>query len=105
MLLSKTVKLKWGHGTPRKYYENLGYEYTKPGDEFEVQVRDLPFQSSALVSLRCDECGKEYQRRYYNCSSSGVNRCADCNRAFYRDYKPKYLKRNYQQNQRYMHEV
>ena len=40
MLLSKTIKIKWNSRT-RKYYELKGYPYTKMGDEFEVDIKDL----------------------------------------------------------------
>lgn len=39
-LISKTVKAKW-NATIKKYYEALGYIYTKMGDEFEVDIKDL----------------------------------------------------------------
>lgn len=37
MLLSKTTIVKWNNKN-RKYYESLGYIFTKNGDEFEVDV-------------------------------------------------------------------
>lgn len=50
MLLSKVVKLKWNVKN-RNHYEDAGYIFTKYGDEFEVDVRDLTLSSKALVFL------------------------------------------------------
>lgn len=59
MLLTKTVFTKWNSRT-KKYYENLGYNYTKMGDIIEVSVYDLPKRSEAKVFVSCDYCQKEY---------------------------------------------
>ena len=40
LLLSKTAMVKW-NASNKKHYESLGYEYTKIGDEFEVNIEDL----------------------------------------------------------------
>lgn len=58
MLLSKTVKIKWG-GHLKPYWESLGYVFTKMGDTLEVRVEDLKPKSRNKVKVRCDECGKE----------------------------------------------
>ena len=60
MLLTHTVKLKW-NAKIKKHYVDLGYIYTKMGDEFEVKVEDLTDGSNAIVKLRCDYCGEVYQ--------------------------------------------
>ena len=39
-LITETVKVKWGTNN-RKYYIDLGYKFTKMGDEFEVKVEHL----------------------------------------------------------------
>ena len=54
-LVSKTAKVKWV-GKNKKHYEELGYKYTKMGDEFEVKVEDLPKGSSVKVDCICDNC-------------------------------------------------
>ena len=39
-LIIKTVKIKW-NSRIKKHYEELGYVYTKMGEEFEVKIEDL----------------------------------------------------------------
>ena len=55
-LISKSVKIKW-NASIKKYYEGLGYVYTKMGDEFEVNIKDLQKGSNAKVKCICDNCG------------------------------------------------
>ena len=55
-LISKSVKIRW-NSTIKKYYEALGYTYTKMGDEFEVDIKDLQKGSNAKVKCICDNCG------------------------------------------------
>ena len=64
-IISKTVKVKW-YPCNKKYYESKGYVYTKMGDEFEVKVEDLQSSSKIKVVYKCDECGIEKERAYYN---------------------------------------
>ena len=62
-LISKTVKIKWNSMT-KKHYEELGYVYTKMGDEFEVKVEDLTKGSNVKVECICDNCSKELPWSY-----------------------------------------
>jgi hypothetical protein len=55
VLLSKVVKLKWNVKN-RKHYEDLGYVFTRYGDEFDVSVEDLTSASKAVVEVECDFC-------------------------------------------------
>lgn len=57
------IDVKW-HGSNRKHYESLGYNYTKVGDVFSVQVTDLPKKSHAKVDTICDYCGNHKPKRY-----------------------------------------
>lgn len=65
MLINKTVKLKW-NSKIKKHYESLGYNYTKMGDEFEVNIEHLTHGSAVLVDLKCDYCGRTYSKKWYN---------------------------------------
>ena len=68
MLITKYVKVKWNSKIVR-HYKELGYEYTKIGDEFEAKVSDLTKGSNIEIMVKCDYCGKEYlikYCRYYN---------------------------------------
>ena len=59
MLLSEDTVIKW-NSKNKRYYENLGYTYTKMRDEFAVRIEDLTEGSAALVEVLCDYCGKTY---------------------------------------------
>lgn len=63
MLLSKTTTIKWNNKN-RKYYELLGYVFTRNGDEFEVDVEHLTKASKAIVEVQCDYCGKVVNKAY-----------------------------------------
>ena len=65
LIPNQMVKVKWCPKN-KKYYENLGYEYTKIGEEFDVKIEDLTKGSKALVKVKCDYCGKIINRRYLN---------------------------------------
>ena len=52
----------------KKYYTDKGYKFTKIGDVFEVDIKDLPLNSHYKVKIICDVCGKEIERtfQWYN---------------------------------------
>ena len=63
MLLTEDVEMSWNVSN-KEWYENLGYSFTKYRDKFIVYVKDLPNKSRVFVRLKCDFCGKEFDRRY-----------------------------------------
>ena len=63
MLIDETVIVKWDQFT-KKHYVDLGYCFTKIGDEFEVKVDDLPIKSHKKVKVKCDSCGKITEKEY-----------------------------------------
>ncbi|WP_310877188.1 hypothetical protein [Priestia megaterium] len=70
MLYKDTMFIKW-HNRTKKYYEDLGYKFTKQFDEFEVLIKDLLPTCVQKIQLKCDtnECGEIYTmdyRDYYN---------------------------------------
>ena len=65
MLENQKVKIKWNSYT-KKYYIEKGYNFTKIGDEFFVDVFDLQQSSGAKVKVICDYCGKEFEKTYKN---------------------------------------
>lgn len=65
LIQNQIIKVKW-HPSNKKYYENLGYNYTKMGDEFNVKLEDLTKGSKAYVDVKCDYCGEIFKRRYLN---------------------------------------
>ena len=62
-LISKTVIMKWNPRN-KKYYEELGYIFTKMGDEFKVKVEDLIKGSNIKVECICDNCDYIFNRSY-----------------------------------------
>lgn len=80
-LTSKTAKVKWNRKI-KKHYEELGYKYTKMGEEFEVKVEDLTKGSDSIVYGFCDECKKEMDwtyRSFNECvKENGKTYCRNC---------------------------
>ena len=69
MLITKIVKTKW---SPRnkKYYESLGYIFTKFGYEFEVKIENLTEGSHVEVRCFCDCCGEPLIWKYQDYNKS-----------------------------------
>lgn len=65
MLISTETKIKW-NSKVHKHYVELGYKYTKMGEEFTVAVKDLTQGSNARVQVKCDYCGEIYETKYCN---------------------------------------
>ena len=63
MIISKTTLLKWNNANKKRYI-NLGYHFTQCGDEFKVNIDDLSPSCTAMITVRCDFCGKEYTKTY-----------------------------------------
>ena len=86
-LITKTVKVKWG-ARNKNHFENLGYVYTKMGDEFEVKIDDLSKGSHIKVKCICDECGDDLSwqyRDYIRCvKDNGKTYCKKCGINSYR---------------------
>lgn len=72
MLLDQFVNIKW-NSKNKKHYTDLGYVYTKMGDEFRVHVKDLTNGSHTDVQVQCDYCNKVYMISYH----AYVRSCCD----------------------------
>jgi hypothetical protein len=57
IVLPQQVKIKW-NGTNKKYYMDLGYEYTNQGLYFLVDVNHLSRGTTVRVDVECDYCGE-----------------------------------------------
>lgn len=83
MLMSEFAEVKWNSANKKKYVD-LGYEFTKMGDTFKVNVNHLTKGSHSLVKVKCDYCGKEYEREYkkylycHNKSDNHEDCCEKC---------------------------
>ena len=60
---NQKVEVRWNPRN-KKYYERIGYVFTKMGDKIDVPIEKLPNNSSAFADVICDSCGKEYRIRY-----------------------------------------
>lgn len=76
MILTTKTTIKWSH--IKEQYIKKGYIFTKIGDIFEVDVKDLSTGSSALVSIKCDYCGEVAERRYSAYIRNRLNFPKDC---------------------------
>lgn len=78
MLLKQMVNLKW-NSKIKKHYVDLGYKFTKMGDEFLVDVNDLTKGSNVSVKVKCDYCKDIYDvvwHSYYKLKQKENNK--DC---------------------------
>jgi len=60
---NQLVTIKW-NASNKKWYEELGYKYTKIHDKFDVNASHLTRGSDASVIAICDYCGGEYETKY-----------------------------------------
>jgi len=80
VIITKTVMIKW-NSKIKNHYVDLGYKFTKMGDEVEVNVKDLTSGSNLLVQNKCDGCGDIYTIVYaeYNRKKHGeLYYCVKC---------------------------
>lgn len=78
-LVTEKLKIKWST-TSRQHYIDLGYNFTKIGDLFEVDVKDLSDGSCNLVQVGCDYCENivDMQWRQYLNHRGETYCCPDC---------------------------
>lgn len=76
------VEVGW-NPTTRKWYEDLGYKYTKNNEKFMIPVDHLYPNSETKVRVICDFCGDEILKSYRRCSSikNDKDACYHCNSA------------------------
>lgn len=81
ILLTKTLDIKWNNRY-KKYYIELGYNFTKQGEIGTIDIEHLPETSTYKVKCSCDKCGKIFntQYRYYSKSfkTNGKILCEKC---------------------------
>ena len=82
MLLSHTATVKWNAKNKKRFVE-LGYQFTRVRDEFDVDVNHLNHASNALVVIQCDYCHKKFDitwAKYMNNHRNGSEKdaCFDC---------------------------
>lgn len=75
------VEVSWSPKN-KAHYMSKGYEYTKRGDKFFVDISELPSNTSMRVSVPCDCCGNNFDA-IYKCYRQNIENgndilCADC---------------------------
>ena len=60
---TQKIKVYWNKAN-KKYYQALGYEFTKIHDVFYVDVAHCQFRKKTRVMVQCDYCGCEYETNY-----------------------------------------
>lgn len=82
MLVENQIVLVRWHGTNRQYYIDKGYTFTKIRDTFDVKVEDLQKGSNVKVKVKCDYCGKVFEKSYSNYVEQHDDKrgdaCRDC---------------------------
>jgi hypothetical protein len=63
MIIDKYVKIKWNPNNKNLYF-NLGYNFTKLNDDFEIKIDDLSKGSHIKIRVKCDYCDKEKEIEY-----------------------------------------
>lgn len=64
MLISKQVLIRW-NAKIKNHYVDLGYQFTKMGEEFCVNVEDLTKGSNVKVVVECDYCHKQFEKAWH----------------------------------------
>lgn len=78
MIINQRVITKWNRRT-KQYYSNLGYEFTKYGNELEIDVFHLPKGSSLIIKAICDYCNESLlNRRRVDLKDNEKDCCINC---------------------------
>lgn len=72
MILQDKIKIKWNSKNYKKY-KDLGYKYTKMGDEFEIKIEELSPYSKFKIKVQCDYCGKIFDTDWRTARKSFYN--------------------------------
>jgi very-short-patch-repair endonuclease len=72
MLITERINYRINNKSEIYFYNKLGYKITKVGEEFILDIKDLPLSNNSLILVRCDVCGNEKQISYkrYNITTT-----------------------------------
>ena len=85
MILSKQTKMKWNSANKR-WFVSKGYIFTKMGNEFIVDIKDLNKGSNAIITIQCDKCKRTKDVRYkdyLNIVKNNHYYCNTCSKSIY----------------------
>lgn len=77
IILDQKVIIKW-NGKHKKFYQNLGYKFTKLHDEFEADLKDVPIGSNVKIQVVCDFCGSFFESTYKRMNKITKHTCHNC---------------------------
>lgn len=86
MLLSKTAKVKVWTQT-FQHYKERGYKFEHKGDIVEVKVEDLTPSANTMVTVKCDICGKVFERNWANRERSEIPDFDTCCQKCMKEYQ------------------
>lgn len=91
LVKNQKVEMKWNNRNKKSYLEK-GYNFTKNGDVFYVDISDLTKGSHAKVDAICDFCNEKYNIEYrdYIKNIERNNNKFHCYRCANMEYKKKY---------------
>ena len=82
MLVEDRIKIQCYNKT--QYYKEKGYGENKYDSVIEISPNDLPKTSAKKVKVKCDECGKVFERiwqyRVKSLERWGKDLCSSCAR-------------------------
>lgn len=78
LILPQTVVIKW-NSRNKNLYMSKGYNFTKMGNDFSVDILDLPIKSKYKVKCICQYCKLEIEKPYcYVVSDIETTCCNKC---------------------------
>lgn len=80
LIPNQTIIMTWTNSN-KKHYINKGYTYTKNGDNFIVNVEDMPRGSHKKIQIQCDYCKQIFTKTYKEWNHgllSGKDCCYKC---------------------------
>lgn len=77
LISDQIVKIKWSSSNKSRLIE-LGYSFTKIGNELDIKAEDLSPSSKTKVKVQCDYCKKIFEKDYgsYNKEIRKYPKCA-----------------------------
>jgi len=78
-IINEIIKIKWNKNN-KQYYIKRNYMFTKYGDEFEIDIKDLPKSTEMKIDVLCDYCNKIKNIPYknYNNLKGDTYCCVEC---------------------------
>ena len=76
MFVETTIPNKW-NSKNKKHFTDLGYKYTKMGDEFFFDINHIK-RKDTFVKIQCDLCNTVWDGKYCNSINKELHLCERC---------------------------